>query len=150
MFNRERHLARRRLDARFAALPEPEAFAPPSKGWVRAVRDALGMTLQRLGQRMDMTPQSVADLERSERHGTIQVKTLRRAAEAMNCRLVYAIVPDESLEAMVERRARELVAERMDRLNQTMALEDQAVGEPRSETIEEQFHRLRPNDRDLW
>jgi predicted DNA-binding mobile mystery protein A len=66
-------------------------------------------------------------MERSEAGGSIRLDTLRRAAEALDCRLVYALVPNQSLEETVDRRAREVAAEELGRVRNTMALEDQAV-----------------------
>ena len=57
--------------------------APPKVGWIRAVRDALGMTGQQLASRLGVTWQSMADLEKSEAAGTITLNSLTKAAAAM-------------------------------------------------------------------
>ena len=92
-----------------------DRFDPPPKGWVRAIREALGMTGVQFARRLRVTPQSAEALEKSEANGTIQLKTLRRAAEALDCRLVYALVPNSSLEDNVAARAREWFRERLAR-----------------------------------
>ena len=84
--------ARRSLDRILAPYLEVHR-RPPARGWVRAVRDALGMTAEQLGERMGITQPSVNRLELSEAAGTIQLNTLRRAAEALGCEVVYALVP---------------------------------------------------------
>ena len=109
---------------KLAAIKPVDRFVMPPKGWVRAIRDAIGMTGGQLGRRLGMTAQAVVSLERSEASGKIQLNTLRRAAEAMDCVLVYALVPNTSLNEMVDRRARELALRALRRVSHSMALED--------------------------
>jgi predicted DNA-binding mobile mystery protein A len=90
------------------------------------VRDALGMTAADLAARMGISGASVRSLEEKEMTGGIRLSSLRRAAEAMDCTLVYAFVPNESLTHTVEQQARRVLEAQMGRLRQTMALEDQA------------------------
>jgi predicted DNA-binding mobile mystery protein A len=119
--------ARQRLDAKFAAYHPIERFAPPPKGWIRAIRDALGMSLRQLGDRVGQTPQAVSSLEESEANGTISLNTLRRAAEALDCVVIYAVVPKTSLAEMVDNRGREIALRALGRVSHSMALEDQEV-----------------------
>jgi predicted DNA-binding mobile mystery protein A len=100
----------------------------PQRGWLRAVREALGITIREVACTMRKTPQTVAAFEKSEAADRITLQTLRRYAEALNCELVYAIVPKNgSLQQLAEARAR-LEAERDVRaVEHTMALEDQAT-----------------------
>jgi len=72
--------ARQRLDERLQPLKPVDRFRSPPKGWLRAIRDALGMTGVQFAGRLGIRPQSVEALERSEANGAIQLKTLRRAA----------------------------------------------------------------------
>ena len=144
-----RHRALARLDERLAAIGTAERFVPPPKGWVRAIRDAIGMTGVQFARRLGVTPQAVSALERSEANGTIQLDKLRRAAEAMDCVLVYAIVPRNSLEAMVAERARTLALTALRRVSHSMALEDQRV----DRDFEKRVHTYIDTalrDRDLW
>ena len=144
-----RNRARDRLDKKFESLRPLDRFAMPPKGWIRAIRDAIGMTGAQLGRRVGNSPQGIVGLERSEAAGTIQLNTLRRAAEAIECVLVYAIVPKTSLADMVNRRAREIAQRALQRVSHSMALEDQQVDrdmELRIQTYIETALR----DRDLW
>src|SRR5262245_53047113 len=106
MKNDTKARARQRLDERLRTLKPEDRFRPPPKGWVRALRDALGMTGVQFARRLGIKPQSVDALEQSEASGSIQVKTLRRVAEALDCTLVYALVPNDSLENAVRAHAR--------------------------------------------
>ena len=119
--------ARTSLDTRLAALGPAEQFSPPRGGWVRAIRDALAMSAADLGRRMNVTGPAVSALERSERDGTARLDTLRRAAAAMNCTLVYAFVPNEGLEQTRRAAAEQLARRQLAQVANTMALEDQVV-----------------------
>ena len=90
--------ARASLDARIEPLRPAAQFVAPPKGWIRAIRDAIGMSGVQLARRMEMTPQSVVDMEKSEAAATIRLETLRKAANALDCTLVYALIPSTPLE----------------------------------------------------
>lgn len=117
----------RHLDSRFIAL-RPLADSPrPPKGWLRAIRDALGMTSAQLAHRLGIAQPSVVELEQSEARDTITLKTLERTAEALGCRLVYALVPLQPLSEIVQSRASEVADRKLASVAQTMRLEDQTV-----------------------
>jgi hypothetical protein len=119
--------SRNHLDGRLKSLGRLRAFDSPSKGWLRAIRNALGITAEQLATRMGIKQPTVSGIERSEADGTISLNTLEKAAQAMGCRLVYALVPEHGLEATVRSRALEVAKRRLARVNHTMGLEDQAV-----------------------
>jgi predicted DNA-binding mobile mystery protein A len=100
----------------------------PRRGWVRAIKEALGMTSRQLASRIGVrAPQTVEDMQQYEVSGTIKLQTLRKLAEALDCQLVYALVPRKSLEQIRRERAR-LVAQRLlKRVSHSMKLEDQGV-----------------------
>jgi predicted DNA-binding mobile mystery protein A len=117
--------ARRSLDQRLVSLPDGLP-ATPQSGWIRAVRTALGMTQREFAHRMGITAQSAFQLEASEREQRIRLDTLRRAADALNCDLAYALVPRAgSLEQTVRQQATAVFAKRGLAVERTMALEDQ-------------------------
>lgn len=150
MMRDNRHRARQRLDERLVALKPEERFRAPPKGWVRAIRDALGMTGVQFASRLGIRPQSVETLEQSEESGTIQLKTLRRAAEALDCTLVYALVPNDTLDGAVRTRARNIAMHDLGRVAHTMKLEAQATGDADLEARIEAYIRDNIKDRDLW
>ena len=126
-------------------------FRAPPKGWIRAIRDALGMTGVQFAKRLGIRPQSVEALEKSEANGSIQLKTLRRAAEALDCTLVYALVPRQPLETLLMERARDIAAEKLSRIDQTMRLEDQGVNAEELNSERERLARdLAEHPRRLW
>lgn len=143
-------VARSRLDDRLKTIPSPNEMVRPHKGWIRAIRDALGMSSSELASRMGVRQQTISDMERSEQHDTIQLKTLERAAQAMNCRLVYALVPDSTLEETVSAQARLKAIQHLESVAHHSRLEDQAVGEDElAIQIDELATRL-ASRRGLW
>jgi predicted DNA-binding mobile mystery protein A len=125
---RARELSRRTLDTRFHALiPVLSQTAMPHAGWVRSIRESLGMSAEALGIRLGVTKRSVQQLEEGEVSGSAQLSTLRRAAEALNCDLVHILVPRQPLEMMVARGAQQAARKITAGVSQTMALEAQAV-----------------------
>src|SRR5712691_5480518 len=120
-------LVRKHLEAKLGRLRPTAPLMRPAAGWIRAVRQSLGMSTAQLGARMGVSQPRVTMLEHGEAAGSITLKTLRRAAESLNCTLVYALVPNEPLEQMVRERAQQVAAEHVVIAEQTMALEDQRV-----------------------
>ena len=116
-------LRRRQLDRSLADLSLP---AKPGKGWIVEVRNILGMSAAQLGHRLGIRQSTVAKLEQSERDGTITLNSLGRLAGAMNCRLVYAIVPETTYSQILDSQAK-LRAEKVIGIVQaSMALEGQS------------------------
>jgi predicted DNA-binding mobile mystery protein A len=119
--------SRTHLDERFKGLGPVARYIPPVRGWIKAVREALGMTTAQLATRLGMKQPSVVALEQSEAKGTIELATLRRVAEALDCTLVYALVPNKPLEATIRDRARAFARRRLGPVEHSMLLEDQSV-----------------------
>lgn len=147
-----RHIARRHLDRRFAAIGQPAiaAMRRPPTGWALAIRQAIGMSTAQLAHRLGISQPAALALERSEAARTIKLESLERLATALGCRLVYALVPDQPLEQMVEARARAVAEQQLTTVEQTMALEGQSVTdvEAREDLLQELIDGL--TDRDLW
>ena len=118
-------LQRRQLDSRLKDLPPLEA---PEAGWVRTIREALGMTMAQLGTRLSISPQSVQSLEQREKKETISVAKLREAAAALECELKITFVPRTSLESAIRQQAARKAGEERNTLIHTMRLEAQGEG----------------------
>lgn len=131
--------ARKYLDKRLSPLINTDAFARPPRGWVKAIREALGMTTAQLAKRLGIAQPSAVGLEKAEAAKAITLETLERAARALDCTLVYALVPRQPLEAIVQQRASEKARTRLRTISHSMALEDQRV---REEDEHEQLDRL--------
>src|ERR1700722_8258718 len=98
--------SRSQLDERFREMGPAGRYAAPVRGWIKANREALGMSTAQLAKRLGIKQPSLVELERSEAKGTIELATLRRVAEALDCTLVYALLPNKPLETLVRDRAR--------------------------------------------
>lgn len=120
-------LARKHLDRVFGDVRIDAIRQRPPKGWIRAIRDALGLTARQLASRMGRTHSVLVRLERSEVADAITLGSLRAAAEAMDCTLVYAIVPNRSLTETARARATSIADAQLSRMHHTMRLEDQAL-----------------------
>jgi predicted DNA-binding mobile mystery protein A len=145
-----RQRARQRLDERLSALKREDSWQPPPRGWMRAIREALGMSRVQFASRLGVRPQTAGLIERSEATGTVQLNTLRRAAEALECTLVYALVPKISLEETVKKRARKIATRDLQRVAHTMKLEAQGTGNSDMEARIAAYIRDVIKDRDLW
>jgi predicted DNA-binding mobile mystery protein A len=130
----------RHLDSRFAALRPLLKTQRPPKGWLRAIRDALGMTTKQFGKRLGVSQPRIVELEQSEVSGGVTLNTLQRAAEALGCRFVYALVPEKPLVETVRERAELVARQRQAAVEHTMRLEDQSVkGKAASNDLHRQF-----------
>jgi len=140
------------LDKQLARLPRP-LLETPSPGWIATIRKALGMTLKTMGKRLGMTAEGAKRLELREADGSLSLQLLSKAAEALDMRLVYALVPkDGSLESLIERRALAMATDIVMRTHQSMKLEGQAVSDERlQEAIAEKANDLRREmPKQLW
>lgn len=114
----------RLLDKRFAGI-DSELLKKPTHGWLKTIRETLGMTSTQLARRMGLSQPRIIQMEKNEKN--LKISTLERAAAAMGCRLVYAIVPDEPIVTMLKKKALEKASTLIGKVNVNMALENQQV-----------------------
>ena len=129
----------RQLDASLNRWRSADLPPRPPSGWVKAIRESLGMAAAHLAARLGVTTSTVTRLETSEADDTISLGTLRRAAEALGCELRYALVPKQSLADTLENRAMSLARQQMAAVSHSMALEAQSTSR---ETVELQTRAL--------
>jgi predicted DNA-binding mobile mystery protein A len=123
----------------------------PQGGWLRAIREALGMSMAQLGRRMGLPRQGVLALEQREASGAVSLKTLREAAAALDAELVYAIVPRTALSHMLEQQARRKAGEELSLLSQAMPVEQQrGHGDEEAALRRRTAEWLRARPRALW
>jgi predicted DNA-binding mobile mystery protein A len=120
------------VDRKLKPFKDLETTVIPTKGWIHTVRVTLKMSLRQLGNRLNISPQSVKEIEEREANGSLTIKSLKEAGIALNMKLVYGFIPmDGSIEKMIEKRASELAFEIISRTSHTMKLEDQENTEER-------------------
>lgn len=99
----------------------------PKKGWINAIRQALGLSGYELAKRLGCAQSNVAAMEKREQAGTISLHALEEAAKAMNCRFVYVFIPEKKIEQLREDQARKVVRKRLKHVAHSMALEQQGL-----------------------
>jgi predicted DNA-binding mobile mystery protein A len=142
----------RQLDAGLARWRSAELPARPPSGWIKAIREALGMPAAYLAKRMGVVQSTVHRLETSEADDTITLGSLRRAADALGCELHYALVPKQAIAQTLNEQANKIARGRMAIVSHTMGLEAQATS---TETVETQVRELteeliKGSRRELW
>lgn len=147
-----RDLARKHLDQRLAEWKPVSEFACPPHGWIRAIREAIGMTAAQLAARLKVSQPRVFALEKAEVRGALTLETISRTAQALNCTFVYALVPNTTLENMVSEQVRKKVFEQLAPVNHTMKLEAQELSEADILAEQERIVNevIRSNLRGVW
>ena len=136
MRGQQAKLRRRELSRLTTAINELP-LSTPRKGWIASIRLAIGMTGQQLARRLGVDPSAVSRLERSEANRTITLSHLDRAAAALGCRVVYALVPHEPLDDSIRARARAAARRLRQPVAHSMTLEDQSLDREAAQDREE-------------
>lgn len=145
-------LRRRQLDRLLTETSAHRDLKTPSCGWIREIRSVLGMSAAQLATRMGVRQSTVAKMERTEQEETISLQSLRRAAEAMDCMLVYAFVPRQTLEETLITQARQCARRMVARVEHTLVLEAQRLppGSFEAEVEELTAELIRTLSREIW
>ena len=133
MKSKQKKLARAQLDETLRCFEPLKTVGIPRKGWIRAIRDALGMTGEQLAKRLNVNQQRVARIEQDEKLRKVTLNTMQTAAEALDCVFVYGLVPRTSLEQTVGNQAKLVAGKRTARSNQMMRLERQELSQKEKE-----------------
>jgi len=132
---KHKKLAREQLDATLKRFEPLKTLVPPGKGWIRAIRDALGMTGEQLAARLNVNKQRVSRIQQDEKLGKVKLETLRNVADALDCVFVYGFIPRVSLEQTLRNQALLAAKKRMARSNQTMRLEKQELNDNEKDKV---------------
>lgn len=148
---RIRQLGREQLDRRLnQARQLVPALQVPPKGWIAAIRTALGMTQADLAERMEVSRQAVSQLEHREADGSITLNALQEAAEALGGRVAYIVIPDRPVSQTLEERAYKIARQMVISVRHTMRLEDQETDSDVEERIREIAEELLVSPKRLW
>ncbi len=122
----KKSLQLQQLNSKMLVFASLKQVAIPPTGWIKAIRTAIGMSMQQLGNKLNVSKQGILDIEKREKDGSITIKSLKEIARALDMQLVYGFVPnDGSLDALIEKRATDLATKIVLRTSNTMKLEDQ-------------------------
>lgn len=124
----------------------------PAKGWVRAIRDGLGMSRRQLAERLGLLTSRIQILEQDETTGAVTIKTLRRTAEAMDCVFVYAIVPRTSLDDTLQKQAKYKAKQHLQNISHSMSLEEQTLENKANQSMLDQLaeQMIKKSKHQLW
>ncbi len=131
---RNNKLQFQQLNEKMLQLSGMQHVIVPPIGWIKAIRNGIGMSMEQLGKKLSITKQGVMDIEKREKEGAITIKSMQEIAKAIDMQFVYGFVPVAgSLDQMIEMRALELARKIVQRTSTTMKLEDQVNSKERIE-----------------
>ncbi len=124
----------------------------PPKGWIRTIRDALGMSSYVLADRLGCNRANITLMEQREKKGTITLETLEQVAKALDCKLVYCLMPLDTLDKILEKQARHIAKKRIKAINHSMKLEKQELNQKQLQQQEEDLIQelLQGDPKKLW
>ncbi|MGN0749168.1 MAG: mobile mystery protein A, partial [Treponema sp.] len=117
----------RALDKKTFDLKSAKNIVPQPSGWIKTVREAIGMTVSQLATRLGVTQPRITKMESNENN--LKLSTMKKAAEAMNCEFVYYFKPKTTFQNLVDEQAQKKAAEVLKTVNVNMALENQEIAE---------------------
>ena len=100
---------------------------PTAEGWLKTVRKALGMSGSQLAKRLGVTKGRVSQAEAAELTGSATLKSMQNMAQAMDCRFVYAVIPEKEIKRVIKDRATLKAKEQIKAASTQMALEAQVL-----------------------
>lgn len=152
MDSKMKALRRDQLDKFFQANRDSLKSDRPKKGWIREIRESLGMSMEALGKRMGVIKQRIERMERDEADSKVTIESMEKVAEALDCEFVYFLVPKQTLTGTMTEEAIRVADNEISALNKTMTLEKQRVASAtltlkRNEMVSE---LMKNYDRKLW
>ena len=148
----DKKLIREQLDEKLDKL-RPFASLLIQNGWIKTIREALGMSAKQLGKRVQIDQSRISRLENAEiENADMRLSSLKKIAEALGMKFVYGFVPNESLENIVRDQARKIALKRMDKVDHTMRLEGQELSEDQKKrAIEDLIQKILIEEpKDFW
>jgi predicted DNA-binding mobile mystery protein A len=148
----DRRLILEQMDSKLLPLKQLLNVVRPEKGWIKTLREALGMSSYELAKRSGLTQPRISNIESAEVDGDLKISTLKKMAESMGLVFVYGFVPPESLSALVEEQAQKVALEKINKVNHTMVLENQQVStDERKKVLNDLIEKTLHNPpKDFW
>lgn len=147
----DRKLVREQLDKRLEKI-KPLASLNLENGWIKVIREALGMSTKQLGKKVGIDQSRISRLENAEIENDLKLSSLKKIAEGLNMKFVYGFVPTNSLEELVREQARRIALKRMAKVNHTMRLEQQELSEDQKQkALEDLIQKIMIEEpKDFW
>lgn len=148
----DKKIIREQLDKRLRFLKEFASSGMPQQGWIKTIREALGLSTSQLGKKAGLDQSRISRLENSEKRGNLKLSSLQKIARGLNMKFVYGFVPEDTLEAMVRDQAKSIALKRFETLDNTMRLEKQALSdEDKRNALEDMVEKiLMDPPKDFW
>lgn len=145
-------LVREQLDNKLSKLREFAAQGLRAMGWIKTIRESLGMTSYDLASRAGVNQSRIIHMEKAEKDGNIKISTMERIADALEMDFVYGFVPRTSLNEMVQQQAKKIALQKTERLDHTMRLEMQELSiEEKEKALKDLIDRvLIDGPKDFW
>ncbi|MBT3984303.1 MAG: mobile mystery protein A [Bacteriovoracaceae bacterium] len=142
-------LTQSQIERRLDSIRETKGKTVVSKGWIQYIRKAMGLTIEELAKLTGLSARTVAQAQSREVEGKITLSTLKKMADAMECDLVYSLIPKKSVTETIKNKAREKARKRLAEAGLHMKLEDQGVEGAMEERVERLALKLIENG-DVW
>lgn len=148
----DRKLIREQLDHRLSAIKKVALSSIPPTGWIKSIREALGMSTAQMGKKVGIDQSRISRIENAEVRGDVKLSSLMKIAESLDMQFVYAFIPKQSLEDMVQQQAKSIALKRMKRLNNTMRLEEQELpDEQKEKALKDMINKIMIDEpKDFW
>lgn len=147
-----RQLRLEQVQASVAAYSDLANRRPPPHGWLKVIRESLGLTQRQQAGRLGVAGSTLHKSELAEAEERITLGQLRKLADGLDCELVYALVPRKPLTQVVEDQARSIALQEVGGVAHTMSLEDQrpATDRLRKQVEQRTAELLQGRWSDLW
>ena len=151
MKHRKLKRVREQLDEALQAFTEMASVTRPIKGWIRAIRDSLGMNMRQLANRLGVSQSRIVKIEQDELSGALTIKTLEKVADKLDCVFIYGFAPRSTLENTVRNQAACIARERMNMISHHMYLEAQELTNHHSKAaFESMVEEILESPSKLW
>lgn len=148
----EKKLLRKQLDQKLENFKPALKNRVPEGGWVKAIREALGMTMSELASRTNVHQSRISRIESSEMSKEIKLSTLQKMADGLGVKFIYGFVTENDLEAIIRKQARKVAEDRLCRVDHSMKLEAQGVSKQQLKEMMDDLvdQILFENPKNLW
>ncbi len=116
-------ILRRTYDKKFQEFKQNLKIQIPPQGWIKTLREFLGMTTSQFAKKIGVTQPRVINIEKNEKN--LKISTMEKIADSLNCEFVYMLVPREKIDDILYKKARQKALKILNKVNQNMQLEDQ-------------------------
>ena|SRR3990167_6743406 len=152
MANRFKRLMREQIQASVMDFFDLTKKPAPKNGWIKTIREALGLSSKVLANKLGCSQANISYMEAREKKKSISLESLEQVAQAMNCKLVYCLVPLEPFDKILEKQARKVAKKQIRLVNHSMKLEQQGLNAKQLKQEEDALieELLSGNPKNLW